>query len=359
MKLPWKSAQQFTGSPTLSSEKPTKQTDVWKGLSLLGLTFNHLLLWPCSNLSFALNFTYQSVGWVSFASVFFAIAGVQWGRRAENQTPQQLLNWNFKRAIKLFAWVGCATAIFVLANKASLLEPAPWQRHLIWNAPSTVLMAISGFQLPWLLDVIWLHAWLGVYATILWSLPKIRSSSLCIALVSACVWLLSQAGYFNVQSQLFSAPSWHAWTGWQLLFVGCALSQRKDVQAVIGYFRKSSLRLIIIIIAAALLISKHTLSKAEVDPFLQTQKFGPLFATNTVCFCLLLGEHKFPRMPKIVATIGKRSLLFYSMQCVVIYTLGSHTTFAQNQKTISLWIVVLVSLLLPTLCWLIAQRRSR
>lgn len=317
----------------------TQQTDnlsVWRGLCLLGLTFNHLLLWPCENISFALRLTYQSLGWASFATVFFAIAGIQWGRKL--QRSALLWRWNLARCGRLMAWVFISTAIFVIAVRLNFVQPAPWQRHLDWSSPNIPIWAVLGLRIPWLIDVIWLHAWLGIFATLLWSIPIVRHSPFCIAALSVLVWLAGQAGYFDSFSLHDAAPSWHSWTGWQLLFVGCALSQQNEFKSWFRIFEKRSVLALPLIIAVILFVVKQFQILKFINDTFQTKNFGPLFAFNSFVLALLASSCRFPIVPNWLVFLGRHSLFFYSLQCFFIYILGSHVSLSQNEKFVAMFV---------------------
>jgi hypothetical protein len=218
----------------ISSDKDS--IEFLRGLCLMAMTLNHLLLWPFVNVSFLLRLTYQSLGWWSFATVFFALAGVQWGRRTQGE--HRLWHWNGLRAGMLLGWVCVATSLYILGVNLRLINPAPWQAHIAWRDIGTLFGALLGFKLPWLIDVIWLHAWLGLFAAMLWSIPLLRSSPFLIFSVSAAIWLCGIPDIFAGLGRYQIAPSWHSWTGWQFLFVICALSQQPTVKDRLDKLRK-------------------------------------------------------------------------------------------------------------------------
>lgn len=324
----------------MRGDKNHNSLDIWKGISILGLTFNHLVLWPCQSLSGALKFTYQSLGWFSFASVFFAISGCQWGRR--EQKDPDILSWNLVRARKLMTWVVCSTLIFQCSVWVGLIQPAPWQTHVYWTQPELIFYTVLGQKLPWLIDVIWMHGVLGVFATVVWSVPWLRASSFRIAVVSFLLWMSSQFGLFQSKIGEGNAPSWHDWTSWQLLFVGAALLQRKDTAALQDVFRLPIVRIILWILAFCFFVLRHFLWSKDLNHALITQSFGFLFAANTMVICLLFAGLKFRFYPRALALIGKKSLYFYSLQCSVVYLLGGSLVLHANQRIASLVVVLLV-----------------
>lgn len=324
----------------MRSDKNVNSLDIWKGLSILGLTFNHLILWPCQSLSGALKFSYQSLGWFSFASVFFAISGCQWGKR-EQKNPD-ILSWNILRARKLFAWVVCATLIFQGGVWLGFIQPAPWQAHAVWSRWDLVLSAVLGQKLPWLIDVIWMHGILGVFATVVWSLPWLRVSSARIAALSLVIWICSQLGLFQFQFGHGAVPSWHDWTSWQLLFVGAALLQRKDAAWLRSILRQPPVKIVLLSLAICLFILRHFVWLKNLNHSVIAQSFGLLFAVNTIVICFLAADVKFHIYPKALAHIGRRSLFFYSLQCSVVYLLGGALVFSANQRIASFVIVLLV-----------------
>lgn len=338
------------------TEGLSKQSDFWRGIGLLGLTFNHLLLWPYTSLSFALRFTYQSLGWVSFATVFFALAGVQWGRVAERN--RNLWRWNLRRTAFLWAWVLVAVLIFRVGIESRLLRPAPWQNHIRWTENYGILYALAGVRLPWLLDVIWLHGWFGLFATILWSLPGVGVSALRIALVSCIFWISAQINFGQISPLFHEAPPWHVWTGWQILFVGCALSQRKEAARVVSYFRRKSTRRVLIVVIILMCVLKNFRILSDQDNLRQTRQFGPLFAINSAAWCFALAHIRRLRLPKWIAVIGRQSLAFYTVQCIFVYLLGSHWLLDENQTVYAFLTVMCVFIFFVAISQLCVQRES-
>lgn len=332
--------------------------NTWRAVALLGLTFNHLLLWPLENISFAMRITYQSVGWVSFASVFFAIAGIQWGRKA--CTSDSLWIWNLKRSAKLLLWVFSATILFALAVELQFIKPAPWQRHISWTDPHTPLKAVAGVKLPWLLDVIWLHAWLGIYATIVWSVFGRNKSPLAITAVSVLVWIAGQTDAVEIKilPTPAEAPPWHHWTGWQLLFVICALSQQDEVKKKLALLKDMFFSKILLFEAVFLFILKQSTASAFIDDMSETKSFGPWFAFNSIVLCLLAKRFQLPELPAALALIGRRTLFFYTLQILAVYLLGSHSAFSQNQKFHSIAVIAFLLTSFLVFAQLLMNRRS-
>jgi hypothetical protein len=302
--------------------------------------------------------TYQSVGWVSFASVFFAISGIQWGRKA--CTSDSLWQWNVRRSARLLFWVFTATILFSLAVELQVIKPAPWQRHMNWTEPHTPLKALAGLKLPWLLDVIWLHAWLGIYATIVWSVFGRNRCPLAIAAVSFLVWIAGQADEVQVRMlpTIAEAPPWHHWTGWQLLFVICALSQHHDIKKRLDFLNNAFFSKILLFAAVLLFILKQSTASADINDLSETKRFGPWFAVNSIVLCLLARRYQLPQLPAALAIIGRRTLVFYSLQILAVYLLGSHSTFSQNQKFHSFAVIAFLLASLFALAQLLMNRRS-
>jgi hypothetical protein len=352
-------------------------SDFWKGLSLVGLTINHLILWPCENLNFLLRITYQGMGWVSFASVFFAIAGIHWGRRIESQCElSKFLHWNARRALKLFSWVVFSSMLFSLCVQWRILTPAPWQSHIPWHTPENIALALLGLRLPWLIDVIWLHGWLGIFSTLLWSVPALRRSGLCLLSTSGGIWLVSQAGLLNIENFIDGplikelAPSWHSWGGWQFLFIASAVSQRTDMQKYLQILQKKKSTVLILASTLIFFFLKHMAPIDENESRRMTAEFSPLFAINSMLIGLLFSKIKvsevllMARIPcrlrpvKILKTIGRHSLLFYSLQCIFIYLSGRVFSLSQNQRVESFLVLLFWIILLSAIC-LIRHRTSK
>ena len=332
--------------------------NTWRTVALLGLTLNHLLLWPLENISFAMKITYQSLGWVSFASVFFAAAGIQWGRKA--CTTDSLWVWNIRRSGKLLLWVFSATILFVFAVESQVIKPVPWQRHISWIEPLTPLKALAGLKLPWLLDVIWLHAWLGIYATIVWSVFGKNKSPLAIAAVSVLVWIAGQTDAVQLQILPTSAeaPPWHHWTGWQLIFVIGALSQRDEVKRRLELLKNPFFTKLLFSAALLLFMLKQSTASAHIDDVSETKCFGPWFTINTLVLCLLARKYQLPKLPAGLAAVGRRTLVFYSLQILAVYLLGSHSAFSQNQKFHSFVVIAFLLASFFALAHLLMNRRS-
>jgi|GEM_PF-5499317 len=326
----------------------------WKGLCLIGMSFNHLLLWPFPGLSPALRLTYQSVGWFTFASVFFAIAGIQWGRRAQSNT--KLILWNIKRAKKLGLWIVLATSLFLVGIKLGLITPAPWQISIAWQQPQTLLYALLGLRLPWLIDVIWLHMWLGVFATLLWISPGIRGRWWAIACVSFALWCLGQSNDPLGLGTNADAPSWHHWTSWQLLFVVSALSQQDEVRKKLAVLNFPEHRKYILAAAILFFILKHIQVQSNQEQLSAAQRFSPLFAVNTAVLLLAAKPYQSIRFPAFVSTVGHQSLAAYSAQCMVVYILGTHSKWFPPSPIAAFLLVILFSTFIASSAHLFEKR---
>jgi hypothetical protein len=317
--------------------------EVWKGISLLGLTCNHLALWPLTNLSFTLKLTYQSIGWFTFATVYYSIAGIIWGRRVQTET--QYWNWNLRRAAKLLVWVAAATLILVLSFQYQWLSPAPWQTQIQWTGDKPLLKAILGTRIPWLIDVIWLHCWLGIFTALLWRCPVLRDNHILLASVSLLVWTLSQFRIFEWEFLTSEASSWHSWTSWQLLFVLSALSQQKKFISRIKILCQSKSQKILAVAAALFLLCKQLSREFNLFELGSAQNFAPLFAINSLVIISLLHSAEKIEFPAYIRQIGRYSLTGYSLQCALVYSLGE---FSRKHK-----INIFESVLLLMICFLL------
>jgi hypothetical protein len=314
------------------------EIEFWKGVSLFGLTCNHLFLWPLNALSQGLALTYQSFGWFTFASIYFASAGILWGRRAE--TTPAFWTWNFQRAAKLLLWVCVATLIFKWGVESKLLMPAPWQTHLSWIHDTALLHAALGRQLPWLLDVIWLHAWFGLFAATLWRAPGLRERPALVVVASFLIWLLDQLGLFDRFSKMNIAAPWHSWTSWQLLFVLAAASQRKVWNDSLKVILNQKINRILTAIAVILFAAKSSAHREILHNLTDTQKFAPLFAINSLVLLSLMKVNKKKSLPNCIAKAGRYSLSGYTMQCALVYGLGSRPLPGQGQPLNALLILI-------------------
>lgn len=318
-----------------------KEIEFWKGLSLLGLTCNHLFLWPLASLSAGLRLTYQSVGWFTFASIYFSAAGIIWGRTA--QTKPKFWNWNIKRASMLLLWVAVAATVFQLGLTCQILSPVPWQRHVTWESPGSILHALVGIKLPWLVDVIWLHACLGIFTALIWKLPGFKDRPKLVVGLSCLIWILSQTDVFKFNIQENQAPSWHSWTSWQLLFVLSAVSQEKKIQQCITKWINQKGKKVVPVLAMFFIFLKIS-TKEDLDFLSSAQKFAPLFALNSLIILTLLSSWKENNCVNGIAKIGRFSLSGYSIQCLMVYGLGSNKIPHVENKFISL-LILLLSLL--------------
>ncbi|NBX16226.1 MAG: hypothetical protein EBR09_02555 [Proteobacteria bacterium] len=314
-----------------------KEIEFWKGISLIGLTCNHLFLWPLSVLSAGLTFTYQSFGWFTFASVYFASAGILWGRRAQSDCA--LWSWNLRRAAKLLLWVCAATAIFKAAESEGIIKAAPWQSHYDWSISPAIAGAAAGVQLPWLIDVIWLHAWFGIFATALWSLPWTKKQPRLTALMSVALWLADQSGHLKLPQQPALLPPWHSWASWQLLFVLSALSQNKNCRTYFESAIQGKRKILIACAVFAFILLKHSLGNSVAAGLTDTQKFAPLFAANSIAVLTLMNLSRKENLPDCLVRTGRYSLSGYSVQCVIVYGLGSNPLPFQNNPAAAVLIL--------------------
>lgn len=315
-----------------------QEIDFWKGVSLTGLTCNHLFLWPLSSITAGLSITYQSLGWFTFASIYFASAGILWGRRAES--GKGLWRWNSRRAAKLLIWICAATFIFNTGIHFNLLKPAPWQMHHNWNQKPLLGSAILGLQLPWLVDVIWLHAFFGLFASALWSLPVLKNRPLIIAAVSIALWLAAQADLTGLPSGHGYLPPWHSWAGWQFLFIFAAMSQNKKVLLRLKDLSNGKAKKYILVLLLGFMVLKHSAGAAINESFTDPQKFAPLFAINSLAALSLMNMTPKINLPNCITRSGRYSLSGYSVQCALVYALGSHPLPNQNRPATALLILV-------------------
>jgi hypothetical protein len=316
----------------------------WKGVSLLGLTCNHLFLWPLNALSQGLAITYQPLGWFTFASIYFASAGILWGRKAE--VTSSYWQWNLKRAGKLLLWVFIATLIFKWGGESKYLAPAPWQTHLNWNGDLVLLSATLGQKLPWLLDVIWLHAWLGVFTAILWRTPALTGNPIKIVIVSSLIWIADQLDLFDQFVRAGASPPWHSWTSWQLLFVLGATLQKKEWKNLLNAFSGKKLNRALLAGAVILFAAKTATNRDTINKLIDTQKFGSLFALNSLVLLSLLKVDRKISLFNCFTNAGRYSLSGYSLQCLLVYGLGSNPIPGQSQPINALIILVISILIL-------------
>lgn len=321
-----------------------EQLDFWKGVSLIGLTCNHLLLWPLKSISQGLALTYQSLGWFTFASVYFATAGILWGRRAYQS--DSLIRWNVVRAAQLLLWTCIVTLFFKLGMAADVLKPAPWQSHLDWSHNTLVASAAIGRQIPWLVDVIWLHACFGIFSTALWSLPGTSKSPWVILGTSMLLWLVDQTFHTSMPGHSRWAPPWHSWMSWQLLFVVSALSQSDRFSVAIRFISSRNVRKHLFFIAIAFLVAKHSFTRESVSRLADTQTFAPLFAINSLILLSLINSNEKKIFSRRIVNLGRYSLSGYTVHCGLIYALGGNLSLLQKAP---LFALVVLSLCLLSL----------
>lgn len=324
-----------------------EQFEIWKGLALIALSINHLVLWPLSDLAFLMKLTYQSVGWCTFASLYFAIAGVQWGRRAGKS--QDFWNWNIRRAKRLMLWVFLFTLLFCTGVRFGWWVPAPWQRHIDWRQVSTPLLALLGVRLPWLVDVVWLHFFLGLFAALVWRCPGLRNNYLAILITSFCLWIISQFDLLEFDYLQREAPSWHTWTSWQFLFIASAVSQQDDFKPRVPTFFRSFKTQLLIFAAATLFIMKTQTNISKIQILTSAQNFAPLFAINSLVLISFLPLTEKARFPTFIKTLGRYSLRGYGVQCVVVYILGN-SNFIGKHVILFEFSLLLLSLSVIILC---------
>ena len=294
----------------------------WKGAALIGLTINHLALWPLSNAAGLLRFTYQSLGWFTFASLFFGIAGYQWGKGAARRSTAGIWSWNKARALRLYLWFVAVASFLILGMTMEVIRPAPWQRHLEWTSAKSYFLCLLGLKIPWLSDVLWLHAWLGIFASLLWTCPGLKGKTRRIALASFLLWVAGQPEWPSAGFSSDFAPSWHAWTCWQFVFVLSALFAKMETHEWKEKLAKATCRPVILTLLLGCFLLKHLLHGQHIQRLAQANSFAPLFAFNSF-LVLVFGKSISLRMPSFLAKLGSQSLFVYSFQCIWVYVLGS------------------------------------
>jgi hypothetical protein len=294
----------------------------WKGAALIGLTINHLVLWPLPHAAGLLRFTYGSLGWFTFASIFFGIAGYQWGKKASQSSMSEIWSWNKARALRLYLWFVAVASLLILGMTLEVIRPAPWQRHLDWTGPNSFFLCAVGLKIPWLSDVLWLHAWLGLFASFLWTCPYLMGKTGRIAPVSFMFWLTGQLEWPSAKFMVGSAPSWHAWTCWQFVFVLSALFAKSEFLEWKERLEKAQGRAVILIFLLTCFLMRHLLPQQSLSGLTHANTLAPLFALNSF-LVLLFGKSFSLRLPPILANLGSQSLSVYAFQCIWIYVLGS------------------------------------
>jgi hypothetical protein len=336
----------------------TNTSQGWRGAALIGLTVNHLVLWPLPNVSGILRYTYESLGWFTFASLYFGIAGYQWGKTAAGLGSADFWRWNAKRALRLYLWFAAVASITLLGIQTEIFRPAPWQRHLQWTGVESLILCLLGLKIPWLTDVLWLHAWLGLFSSLLWECPWLKGRTTAIALLSCAVWAVGNFLIPKWGFALAEAPSWHSWTAWQLAFIFAALFAQGDFQKFKEKLDGKRVKLLIAILLLSFFFAKHLLPESLVHGWAQANVFAPLFALNSF-LVLLFGKSLALHFPRMLMNLGTTSLHVYAFHTVSIYCLGTLLESESiSQATSFVLIFANVFLLMIVSRFSLAWRRS-
>ncbi len=331
---------------TPAATKPSTrcvEIDALRGLLLLIMMANHLVLWPLQMLKPALEHLYQPFGFVSAAEGFFFLSGLvsamAYGRLADRK-PLREVGLAVARRIRRLFLVNLVLAAVIAPVAWSFAAQPEWTSAVLKEYGAirglSLLELAVGVNEPWLLDI--LPAYMIFLATIPLLILAQKRRVLWLPLaVSGALWV---AGQFFPSAKVADAlmrvfPSryvsfgWFELAAWQLVFVsGFVLGNLSRVGGLPAFLARPTWKTTapFALLLVFLFVQRHAelpLPPLRLEPYLSVRALAPLRLLNFIALGMAIrGVWPHLRRPlgfRPLATIGKQSLPAFVFHILAIY----------------------------------------
>lgn len=318
--------------------------DGLRGLLLLLMTFNHLLLWPFGAVGQVLAFTYQPIGFITAAEGFFFLSGLvaalAYGRIYERRGLRAVLPPLARRIAKIFVLNLVITfTIIALVQAGRSLAPhnaalATEMRGQAWGA---FLAPLLGLNLPWLADILPLYIlFLGLVPVLI--LATRAGNARTVSIVVIGLWLFGQHYPCDALAARLMrwVPGHHYFTfgwfdifAWYLIFAAGFLLSLSSLRGHLPAVACRPPRALVVVCALGSLLFlsvRHLdwpLAKVLVDNWTAVRVVAPLRLLNFACVALLVRAawpYLAPVLTKRPLTIlGEASLGVFAYHVLVVY----------------------------------------
>jgi hypothetical protein len=318
--------------------------DGLRGLLLLLMTFNHLLLWPFDHVGHALAFTYQPIGFISAAEGFFFLSGVvaalAYGRIYERRGLKAVLPPLGRRIAKILV-LNLVITFSIIALVQAGRDLAPHNAALVtelrehaWEAFLAPFLALN---LPWLADILPLYIlFLGLVPVLI--LAASARSERVVFIVVVGLWLFGQHYPCDaLASRLMQwVPGHHYFTfgwfdifAWYVIFASGFLLSLSSLRGQLPAVVRDPPRALVVVcgvVSLLLLVERHLgwpLARVLVDDWAAVRVMAPMRLLNFACVALLVRaawRQLAPLIAKRPLTIlGEASLGVFAYHVFVVY----------------------------------------
>lgn len=347
----------------MAALKRSLTIDSLRGLCLLMMMFDHLLLTPFNSWQTLYQHSYGPLGFFSAAEMFFFIAGLVIGFILVGK-PHLVLTARIK---KIYLANLLAILFFGLLLKLFPYFFSAWNEAgkfagFIDSWWETLFLSGVLLHLPYFFDVLPLYCLFFFFVPVIARLLQQQKLARLLS-VSLLSWLfgqLSPASRFEAFIDPFFTHQKLPWFdpfSWQLLFViGIVVGYAYQSNTYSRFFKPSRMALWFVgLFLATCFILRHIYTDELffLTPFIDVKTLGPLrivnfFAAAYFCFAILKGKKWF-EVPSL-AYLGRSSLVVFTYHAFLIYFLDVFEMSIKGMPLVSqiaIFLLALLSLWLP------------
>lgn len=318
--------------------------DGLRGVLMVVMTFNHLVLWPFRDLAFLRTFSFQPLGLVTAAEGFFFLSGLvaalAYGKLYDRGGLPAVWPSLLPRLAKIYLLdlaVTVAVVAAVVAGGTLPPEFAELEGEMHLHTVFALAVPFAFVNMPWLCDILTCYVlFLAVVPLLLRAVD--RGYGRYVVLVSAGLWALAQFHPAAALARRLTAwdPDHHHITfgwfevaGWQAIFVAAFLLGRAARTGRLpAWIARPPVWLIVACAAVAVAgwVQRHydvPLSEAFLDRWADVQTLAPLRLLNFACLALLV-RAAWPWLTPLLAwrplaVLGEASLGVFVYHIVAVY----------------------------------------
>ena len=337
------------------------QIDSLRGLLLILMTIDHLLLWPFNSWNTFYHYIYGPFGFFTAAECFFFISGILAGNLVKNK-PNYIQTSLKSRLLKLY--LANIIGLSVLALSAFLFPQyfTQWgdgflNDYLLTNPLKAIFFAAIFIYLPAFFNILPLYFYFFASIPLLSKSIKSIKNIIITILCSFLLWIVGQFAlqdriqeyvrYFFPQADI----GWFDIFSWQILFV---------LSFIAGYYQEhiklillSSNNIILFFISIFCIfcfLVKHELIKLNINIFYLTdiKTLGPIRLLNFLCaayiISLIFNKFSFFNI-NLLAKLGNNSLSIFTYHSCLVYYLGAFTKQIQSLNLVKKIIIFICAVL--------------
>lgn len=336
------------------------QLDSLRGLLLILMTIDHLLLWPFNFWQTFYRYSYGPLGFFTAAECFFFISGILAGNLLKNK-PDYISKSLPKRLFKLY--FANMLGLSILTMSAFLFPDYFYQwgngfldDYFLYNPIKVTILAAFFIYLPSFFNILPLYFYFFASLALLNKIVKNSKYIIFTLFCSIILWILGQ---FALQNKIenYLKPffpivdlGWFDIFSWQILFVLAFILgyHQKNIRPFLLYPHKIIIFLVTIFCISCFFIKHKLFLDLDILWLTDIQTLGIIrllnFLAAAYLIYLILNKYIIFNI-KIFANLGNNSLSVFVYHSCLVYYLGAFTNQIKELNLLSKIIIFIMAIL--------------